>query len=101
MAKQEPQSTTHPCFKPDETTNPKRPSQRSRRASIGSLRARLEVERGTSRMRFLIPILLAFLTACGADAGLRMTSGSDWHAFVRDQRGGPASADASSIRFRP
>src|SRR6266852_571667 len=43
---------------------------------------------------------LALLLACGADPGLRMTSGSDWHAFVRDGSGGPVGSDVGSMRFR-
>jgi hypothetical protein len=50
-------------------------------------------------MRF--PCLaLALVLACAADPGLRMTSGTDWHAFVRDRSGGPAGSDLDSIKFR-
>jgi hypothetical protein len=41
------------------------------------------------------------LAGCGAETGLRMTSGSDWHSFVRDRGGGAASAQLDAIRFRP
>jgi hypothetical protein len=37
--------------------------------------------------------------ACGNPA-LRMTSGTDWHSFVRHRSGGPATSDVDEIRFR-
>ncbi len=46
--------------------------------------------------------LLVFLVAgCGSDVGLRINNGADWHTYVRDPRGGPASSDPESMRFRP
>jgi len=37
---------------------------------------------------------------CGSPA-LRMTSGSDWHSFVRHRGGGAATSDLDAIRFKP
>ena len=37
---------------------------------------------------------------CGSPM-LRMTSGTDWHSFVRHRSGGPATTDLDAIRFRP
>ena len=36
---------------------------------------------------------------CGSPA-LRMTSGTDWHSFVRHRSGGPATSELDAIRFR-
>jgi hypothetical protein len=38
--------------------------------------------------------------ACGSPS-LRMTSGTDWHSFVRHRGGGPATSELDAIRFRP
>ncbi len=51
-------------------------------------------------MRFPYPVVVFLLAACGADPGLRMTSGTDWHAYVRDRSGAPAGSDLDTLRFR-
>jgi hypothetical protein len=38
--------------------------------------------------------------ACGSPA-LRMTSGTDWHSFVRHRSGSAATSQLDAIRFRP
>jgi hypothetical protein len=45
--------------------------------------------------------LCVVLMGCGSETMLRVTSGADWHAFVRDRDGGSASADLESVRFKP
>jgi len=40
------------------------------------------------------------LVACGASPGLRMTSGTDWRAYVHDRSGKPAGSDLEATRFR-
>jgi hypothetical protein len=58
-------------------------------------------------MRFpsrLVALFLALLPlaapACSSPA-MRMTSGSDWHSFVRHRGGGAATSELDAIRFRP
>jgi hypothetical protein len=48
--------------------------------------------------RLLVAAPLAALS-CSSPV-LRMTSGSDWHSFVRHRGGGPATSDLDAIRFR-
>jgi hypothetical protein len=50
-------------------------------------------------LRFLAAAPLAAL-ACSSPS-LRMTSGTDWHSFVRHRSGGPATSELDAIRFRP
>ena len=38
--------------------------------------------------------------ACSTTS-FRMTSGTDWHSFVRHRSGAPATAELDAIRFRP
>jgi hypothetical protein len=42
----------------------------------------------------------ALLSGCGSSAPLRITDGSNWEAYVRDQSGGPPSGDVQTLRFR-
>jgi hypothetical protein len=50
-----------------------------------------------------LPLFLSmsFLAGCGAETGLRMTSGADWQSFVRDREGHKGSSTLDAIRFRP
>jgi hypothetical protein len=50
---------------------------------------------------WLTLVSMIALASCGAETGLRMTSGSDWHSFVRDREGGRPGAQLDAIRFRP
>src|SRR5690349_10864088 len=57
-------------------------------------------------MRSLCRLAAAFLgfavlpvLGCSSPA-LRMTSGTDWHSFVRHRSGAPATSDLDAIRFR-
>jgi hypothetical protein len=55
-------------------------------------------------MRRALATLVATSTlvvACGPEATLRVTDGSDWRAYVTDRNGGPASSDVESIKFNP
>src|SRR5689334_19242837 len=52
-------------------------------------------------MRSVFIGVVLFLSACGADQGLRMTSGADWHAYVQDPGGGRPGTGPDGLRFRP
>ncbi len=52
------------------------------------------------RLRYLV-LALPILPSCGAEIGLRMTNGTDWHSYVRDRSGGPAAGDLDAMHFRP
>src|SRR3954471_10548408 len=55
-------------------------------------------------MRFSLPLSIGlsfFLAGCGSDSGLRISSGRDFHAYVKDRAGGSASSDLESMRFKP
>ena len=49
----------------------------------------------------VVVALLLLFAGCGGDAGLRMTNGSDWHAFVKGRGGSAASSDLDAIHFKP
>jgi hypothetical protein len=52
-------------------------------------------------MRFMTAVAMSVLLfGCGSDTGLRLTSRTDWHAYVQDRSGGAASSDLESVRFR-
>ena len=52
--------------------------------------------------RLTAPLLaVASLAGLGCSSpALRMTSGTDWHSFVRHRSGAPATAELDAIRFR-
>jgi hypothetical protein len=47
-------------------------------------------------------VVAAFaMIGCGPERNLRLRSGADFRAYVRDRSGGPATSDIASLRFRP
>jgi hypothetical protein len=48
-----------------------------------------------------LPVLLGcLLPGCGAEIGLRMNNGTDWHSYVRDRSGGPATDNLDATHFK-
>src|SRR5436190_16083776 len=49
----------------------------------------------------LIALLASgLLTACGGNAGLRMTDGTDFHAYVQRRPGNASGGELAEVRFR-
>jgi hypothetical protein len=60
-------------------------------------RARRQAPRG---LRALCSAALVLL-GCGGNTGLRMTDGTDFHAYVQSRSGGASGGELARVRFRP